>query len=93
MPSYVVETFVPTEARARFTRTVAALRAATEGRPDALRIRHVRSFLVPGDEMGFHVLEAGTAIEIARLAEAAGIEIERVVEVVTIDGPDWEETR
>jgi hypothetical protein len=93
MPSYVVETYVPSEARARFTRTVAALRAASEGAPDALGIRHVRSFLVPGDEMGFHVLEAGTAIEISRLAEAAGIEIERVVEVVPIDGPEWEETR
>jgi hypothetical protein len=91
MANFVVETFVPAEDRSRFARSVEALRAATGRSRDGLRVRHVRSFLVPGDEMGFHVLEAVTAIEIARLAEAAGIEIERVVEVVTIDGPDMEE--
>jgi hypothetical protein len=96
MPSYVVETFVPADRREGFERTVAELRAACDAdrtSPRRGRVRHVRSFLMPGDEMGFHVLEAAAATRVAAVTEAAGIEFERVVEVVTVDAPATEETR
>jgi hypothetical protein len=93
MPSFVVETYVPTDGRDRFARSVEALRAAADrddGRP---AVRHVRSFLAPEDEMGFHVLEARSAADIDRLTGIAGIEVERVVEVVTVDVPSTEGIR
>ena len=93
MASFVVETFVPVEARERFARSIEDLRSATGQRSDARPVRHVRSFLVPEDEMGFHVLEAPAASDVARLTAAAGIEVERVVEVVRVDGPDREGCR
>ena len=43
--------------------------------------------------MGFHVLEAGSAGDVARVTESAGIEVERVVEVVTVDAPETEGAR
>jgi len=94
MPSYVVETYVPAERREGFERTVAQLRAACEAErtsPDRAAVRHLRSFLMPGDEMGFHVLEAAAATRVAAVTEAAGIEVERVVEVVTVDAPVTED--
>jgi hypothetical protein len=93
MPSFVVETFVATDARERFARSVEDLRAASDRSRDRIGVRHVRSFLVPDDEMGFHVLEARTAADVARVTEAAGIEVERVVEVVTVDVPGREGVR
>jgi hypothetical protein len=93
MPSFVVETFVPTEGRERFARSVEDLRAASDRSRDRIGVRHVRSFLVPDDEMGFHVLEARTVTDVTRVTDAAGIEVERVVEVVTVDVPSKEGTR
>ena len=93
MPSFVVETYVPVEARERFARSVEDLRAAAE--PDHRRrpVRHLRSFVAPDDEMGFHVLEAATSGDVARLTAAVGIDVERVVEVVRVDVPDREALR
>ena len=93
MAQFVVETYVPNEDRERFTRSVEDLRAASDRTMDAARVRHIRSFLVPDDEMGFHVLEAAAAGDLARVTEAAGIDVERVVEVVRVDVPDKEAIR
>jgi hypothetical protein len=93
MPSFVVETYVPAERRDRFAGSVEDLRAASDRTVGGTDVRHVRSFLVPGDEMGFHVLEASTAGDVARVTEAAGIEVERVVEVVAVDVPETEGAR
>lgn len=83
--SFVVETFVPAGSRERFAGDVDGLRRATsEAAGD--RVRHIRSYLVPGDEMGFHLVEAGTAADVDRIARRAGIEPERIVEAVGIDG-------
>ena len=87
MPSFVVETFVPAEGREQFTRSIEDLRAASDRSRDRGGVRHLRSFLVPDDEMGFHVLEARTVTDVARVTQSAGIEVERVVEVVTVDVP------
>ena len=90
MPTFVVETFVSPGDRERFARSIEDLRAAIDGARDARHARHVRSFVAPDDEMGFHVLEAGAAADVAAITEAAGIEVERVVEVVRVDVPDRE---
>ena len=45
----------------------------------------MRSYLVPSDEMGVHVVDAETADEVKRLAKLAGIEVERIVSAVGVD--------
>jgi len=87
MPSFVVDTYVPADARDRFARAVEDLRAAIDEDRALRPVRHLRSFVAPADEMGFHVLEATSAADVTRLTSAAGIEVERVVEVVRVDGP------
>lgn len=85
MASFVVETFVQGNARDQFEAEAFSLRAAARADgtgPD--RARLVRSYLVPGDEMGFHVVEAASAEVVARVTAAAGIEVERIVEAVGV---------
>lgn len=83
--SYVVETFVAAGDRERFALDVDGLRrVAADGVGE--RVRHIRSYLVPGDEMGFHLVEAGTAADVERVTRLAGIEPERIVEAVGMDG-------
>lgn len=84
MASYVVETFVAAADRSRFDHDVDALRRAAAGRGG--RVRHIRSYLVPGDEMGFHLVEAGSAADVERVTRQAGIEPERIVEAVGVGG-------
>ena len=93
MPSFVVETFVPAGSRERFAIAVDELRTASTGPDGHLGVRHVRSFLVPTDEMGFHVVEAGTAGDVERVVTDAGIDPERIVEVVRVEGAPGEGTR
>lgn len=87
MTSYVVETFVPAGSDERFALDVDGLRRiAADGLDGSGHpVRHIRSYLVPGDEMGFHLLEAGTVADVARVTRQAGIEPERIVEAVGID--------
>ncbi len=88
MANFVVETYVPQGDRRRFSADVDGIRLAAEvivvvdG-----RVHHVRSYLVPGDEMGFHVVEADNAEDVVRVAQLAGIEVERIVEAIGV-GPD-----
>jgi hypothetical protein len=92
MPSYVVETFVPAGSRERFAIAVDELLAASERIGGDLRVRLVRSYLVPADEMGFHVVEAGTPGDVERVVTDAGIDPERIVEVVRVEGAPMEGT-
>ena len=92
MPSYVVETFVPAGSRERFAVAVDELRAASEVAAHGLAVRLVRSFLVPADEMGFHVVEAGNTRDVERVVTDAGIDPERIVEIVRVEGAPAEGT-
>jgi hypothetical protein len=83
MPNYVVETYVPAGSRDAFAHAVDDLRSASEASGE---LRLVRSFLVPGDEMGFHVVEARTATDVETLTAVAGIEPERIVEMLPVEG-------
>lgn len=88
MTSFVVETFVPEGDAKRFAADVDGLRAAAEATASNGRhLHHVRSYLVPSDSMGFHVVEGTTAEDVVRLTELAHIEVERIVEAIAADEP------
>ena len=85
MTSFVVETFVPAGSRERFAADVDGLRRVTAAASVGHAVLHIRSYLVPGDEMGFHLVEAATVVDVERMTQQAGIEPERIVEAVGID--------
>jgi len=90
MTSFVVETYVSGGDADRFAADVGGIRAAVGSVvPAAGRLTHVRSYLVPSDEMGFHVIEAESADDIVRVTELASIEVERIVAAIGV-GPDDE---
>lgn len=88
MTSFVLETYVPDGNPERFSTDVDGLRRAA-GADRAGDIRHVASYLVPTDEMGFHLIEARTASDVERVAIQAGIETERIVEAIDVESGRW----
>jgi hypothetical protein len=95
MASFVVETFVPEGDADRFAVDVTGLRAAAEAILVADgRVHHVRSYVVPSDQMGFHVVEADTAEDVVRVTTLASIEVERIVRAIGVGPgrPDWTTT-
>jgi hypothetical protein len=85
MASFVVETYVPDGDQARFAVDVDGIRAVIAAL-DAGPARLIRSYLVPTDEMGFHVIEAASSDDVERIARLARVEVERVVGVIGV-GP------
>lgn len=86
MASFLVETHVVQGGRDQFATAVDNLRVALDAVPAADReVQLVRSYLVPRDELGVHVLQAATAEAVLRLTKAAGIEVERIVSAVGLD--------
>jgi hypothetical protein len=91
MAWFVVETFVPEGDRERFVADVRSIQsAARAARSEDGRVRHLRSYLVPADAMGFHVIQAGSAADVTRLTELARVEVERIVPTFSV-GPDGSE--
>jgi len=87
MASFVVETYVPDGDRERFTVDVDGIRAATKA-VGVAPVHHLRSYLVPSDEMAFHVVEADSADDVERVTHLARIEVERIVRVIGVgSGP------
>lgn len=86
MASFLVETHVAQGGRDQFATSIDDLRdALAELAALDRQVRHVRSYLVPGDELGFHVVEADSSDAVVRLARIAGIEVERIVSAIDID--------
>jgi len=85
MPSYVVETYVSGDAPGRLEADARSIRNAASALAGHVTV--VRSYLVPGDEMGVHVLEADTLEAAAHAAASAGVEVERIVETIRVE-PD-----
>lgn len=84
MTSFFVETFIPSGDRDRFSADVSGLRsAAATIRDPAEAVAHVRSYLVPSDDLGVHVVEADSAEAVVRLAKLAGVEFERIVTAIS----------
>jgi hypothetical protein len=94
MPVFVVETFVPEGDKTRFVADVSRIQAAAgkerPGPQPGAGPRHLRSYLVPGDAMGFHVIEAEASEDVARITALAGVEVERIVPTFSV-GPDVSE--
>jgi hypothetical protein len=85
MASFLVETHVAQGGRDEFATAVEQLRAAlAEMALLDSQVRHLRSYLVPSDEMGFHVVEADSAEAVVRLAKLAGIDVERIVSAIGV---------
>ncbi len=85
MASFLVETYQPDIGGTGFARAVDSVREASESLSrEGTRVRHVRSYVMPGDEMCFHVFEAGSAEDVARVSELAGIEVGRIVEAIGV---------
>jgi hypothetical protein len=86
MASFLVETYIRQGDRDGFANAVVGLRSALET-ANGLDgpVRYVRSYLVPSDEMGVHVVESDSAEAVKRLAKVAGIEVERIVSAVGVD--------
>ena len=88
MTSFVVETYVADGNPERFAADVNGIRTAAESAlPLARGVHHVRSYLVPSDEMGFHVIHADNAEDVVALTRLASIEVERIVAAIGV-GPD-----
>lgn len=88
--SFVVETYVPSADQERFAAEIDGIRdaSAVVVVGDGI-VHHVRSYLVPADEMGFHVLDAERIEDVTRVVGLAGIETERIVEAIGIrDRPE-----
>jgi len=86
MASFLVETHVARGGREQFAIAADRLREVLEAVPPADRdVELVRSYLVPRDELGVHVLQATSAEAIFRVATAAGIDVERIVSAVGLD--------
>jgi hypothetical protein len=86
MASFLVETYIRQGDRDQFASAVVGLRSALEV-ANGLDgpVRYVRSYLVPSDEMGVHVVESDSAEVVKRLAKLAGIEVERIVSAVGVE--------
>lgn len=88
MPSFVVETYVPGGDPERFAVDVDGIRAAADAGLAGGQVRHVRSYLVQADEMGFHIVEASSADDVARITDLASVEVERIVRAVELEPPE-----
>ena len=81
MSKYLVEVYAPT--RAELGEVEARVRrAAAESASGRMRARYLRSILVPGDEMCFHLFEASSPEAVRKAAELAGLAYARIVEAV-----------
>jgi hypothetical protein len=85
VPSFILETYVPRLSPDDLERLAKRAERATLG----TQVDHVRSYLIPEDDMCMHVFEAPSLAAVRDLADGAGIEAERIVHTVgeTADPP------
>ena len=78
MPGFILETYVPRLSSSDLDDLAGRAKQATTG----TQVSHIRSYLVPEDEMCMHVFEASSRDAVLLVAGRAGIEAERIVETV-----------
>jgi hypothetical protein len=84
VPSYLVETFLPRDARSRRVACERRARSAAEGLTrEGTSVGFERAIHVPEDEVCFFVFDAPSALDAERAAERAGLDALRVVEAVS----------
>ena len=77
MPEYLVELYSVADPDS----------AALARLGDANTVRYLRSILIPGDETCLHLVEADSVERVAEAFERAGLEADRIVEAVGLQGP------
>jgi hypothetical protein len=79
--TFLLEVYAPSSAS--HPELVARLRsAAAELTAEGLPVRHLRSVLVPGDEVSFHLLEGPSPEAVERASVRAEIEFDRLVKAI-----------
>ena len=54
---------------------------------DRNTIRYLRSILIPADETCLHLIEADSVEQVAEALQQVGLEADRIVEAVGLEGP------
>jgi Protein of unknown function (DUF4242) len=86
---YLVEVYAPPPAE--LAEVEARVRRAAAASPSGhVSARYLRSILVPGDQMCFHIFEAPSAEAVRKAAQLAGLAYARIVEAVVIPHVDKE---
>ncbi len=87
MPTFIVERYWPgvtkeqlTQALIRSQQVIAQMNQAGVG------VRHLRSALLPGEEVVFSLYEGPSAEAVREANERAGIHFDRIVEAIEIAG-------
>lgn len=89
---FLVEVYTP-DAASGFPSAVEHLRSATRAMAgEGIGVRYRRALLVRGDDTCFHVLEAPSAATAMEASTRAGLDFERIVEVVDVVGSPDDET-
>jgi hypothetical protein len=78
MPTYLVERYVPSSSEAELHEAAARLQAQASG------LRHLRSILVPADELCLSLYEAPSAQTLWEASKTAELPCERVSEAVEL---------
>lgn len=78
VPGFILETYIPRLLSSDLDDLAGRARDATTG----TSVSHVRSYLVPEDEMCMHVFEAPSGAAVHDVAARAGLGIERIVQTV-----------
>ena len=86
MTQFLVETYAPAAAAIADIGTRA--RSVESAGSRATRVRYLRSFFVPADEMCFHLFDARSVEALRQAVERVGLSPDRIVEVRTWSAGD-----
>ena len=85
MPSYLIESYLPSSRSGELPDLVSRLRRATESlTSEGTRVRHLRSTFLPDDELCLHLLEAESLATVGEASRRAAIEPARVVQALPV---------
>jgi hypothetical protein len=83
MSSFLIEVFDPGFEADGLARIVERAREAAASLDTATApVRHLHSYLIPGDEMSFHLFEAPSVEVVRQVAILASIRTDRISEVL-----------
>ena len=83
MAVYMLESYVTGNQAAEDTATRLRRAVVESSAPDSAT-RHLRATFLPADDICLHLVEAGSAEDVRRLARHAGVPCERIVEAAPL---------
>jgi hypothetical protein len=89
MPSYLVELYVPRDGAGD---PAALARGAQRAADQGAGVRYLRSFVLPDEELCFHLFDAATAASVAEAGSRLGMPFERVVQVLEVSAASRKDT-